>query len=96
LENEPYTWATKLRTLFSTFHSKGILFKPTRDFNREGEFHAVLKKQWETEIEVDKTFGTGVKTSHPDLEADRKIRDTYAERKFDPFNKTDGKVAYEH
>jgi len=28
---------------------------------------------------VDKTFGTGVKTSHPDLEADRKIRDTCAE-----------------
>jgi hypothetical protein len=45
---------------------------------------------------VDETFGTGVKTSHPDLEADRKIRDTYAEGEFDPFNKTDGKVAYEH
>jgi len=40
---QPDTWATKLRTLFSTFRSKGILFKHTKDFNGEGEFHAVLR-----------------------------------------------------
>jgi hypothetical protein len=85
-----------VRTLFSTFHSQGILFKHTRDFNGEGELHAVLKKQWEKAMEVVEMFATGVKTSNPDLEADRKIRDTYAEGNVDPFNKTNGKVAYEH
>ncbi len=44
-----------------------------RDFNNDGEFHAVLKKQWENAIEVDETFATGVRTSDPDIEADRNI-----------------------
>ena len=56
-----------------------------RDFNNDGEFHAVLKKQWEKEIEVDETFGTGVRTSEPVLEADRKIREAFDAGKFDPF-----------
>jgi hypothetical protein len=63
-----------LRTLLSIFKSKGIQFKHTRDFNNDGEFHAVLKKQWEKEIQNDNTFATGVHTSLPDLEADQKIR----------------------
>jgi hypothetical protein len=56
-----------------------------RDFNNDGEFHAVLKKQWENAIEVDETFATGVRTSDPDIEADRNIRKAYAAGKFDPF-----------
>ncbi len=48
---QPDMWATMLRTLFSIFKSKRILFKHTRDFNNNGEFHAVLQKQWEKEIE---------------------------------------------
>jgi hypothetical protein len=90
------TWATMLWALFSTFKSKGILFKHTRDFNNDGEFHAVLKKQWEKEIEVDETFGTGVRTSDPVLEADQKIREAFDAGKFDPFSTSDGNAAYEH
>ena len=93
---QPDTWATMLRTLFSIFKSKGILFKHTRDFNNDGEFHAVLKKQWDNEIQVDDTFGTGVRTSDPDLEADRKIREAFDAGKFDPFSTSDGPAAYEH
>jgi hypothetical protein len=78
---QPDTWSTMLRTLFSTFHSKGIQFKHTRDFNNDGEFHAVLKKMWDMEIEVDPTFVTGVRTSEPDLEADWKIRKKYEDEK---------------
>jgi len=70
---QPDTWATMLRTLFSIFKSKGTQFKHTRDFNNDGELHAVLMKQWEKEIQNDDTFATGVHTSLPDLEADRKI-----------------------
>jgi len=92
---QPETWATMLRTLFSIFKAKGILFKHTRDFNNDGEFHAVLKKQWENAIEDDDTFGTGIGTSEPDLEADRKIREKYDEGLFDPFTTSDGPAAYQ-
>jgi len=67
-----------------------------RDFNNDRQFHAVLKKQWKNEIEVDETFGTGVRTSDPDLEADRKIREVFDAGKFDPFSTSDGPAAYEH
>jgi hypothetical protein len=43
-----------------------------------------------------RNIATGVRTSRPDLEADRKNRETNNEGKFDPFNKTDGTVAYQH
>jgi hypothetical protein len=66
-----------LPTLFSTFIAKGITFKSKRDFNNEGEFHAVLKEMWNMEVEKDPTFATGVRTSAPDLEADRKIRESH-------------------
>jgi len=92
---QPETWATMLRTLFSIFKSKGILFKHTRHFNNDGEFHAVLKKQWDKAIEEDDSFGTGVGTSEPDLEADRKIREKYDQGLFDPFTTSDGPAAYQ-
>jgi hypothetical protein len=93
---QPDTWATMLRTLFSIFKSKGIQFKHTRDFNNDGEFHAVLKKQWEKEIQNDNTFATGVRTSLPDLEADQKIRLKYDQGLFDLFSTSDGTLPYEH
>jgi hypothetical protein len=85
-----------LRTLFSIFKSKGIQFKHTRDFNNDEEFHAVLKKQWEKETQKDDTFGTGVRTSLPDLEADRKIHLKYDKGLFDPFSISNGTLPYEH
>jgi hypothetical protein len=56
----------------------------------------VLKKQWKKEIQNNDTFGTGVRTSLPDLEADRKICLKYDQGLFDPFSTSDRTLPYEH
>ncbi|MFY7882254.1 MAG: hypothetical protein ACOVR6_08160 [Fimbriimonas sp.] len=92
---QPDTWSTMLRTLFAIFRAKGITFKHTRDFNGNGEFHAVLKRQWENEVNKDPQFATGIRTSSPDLDADWKIREKYNAKEFDPFSTSDGTSAYQ-
>jgi hypothetical protein len=92
---QPDMWAAMLRTLFTIFRRKGITFKHTRDFNGNGEFHAVLNRQWENEIEKDPQFGTGMCTSSPDLDADWKIRQKSDAKEFDPFSTSDGLTAYQ-
>ncbi len=78
------------------FFSKGIQFKHVRDFNGDGEYHAVLQKQWEETMKVDPTYATRVGTSTFDYEVDRKIRDKYNEGNWDPFSTSDGSTAYDH
>ena len=51
---------------------------------------------WKNEIKKDESFGTGVNTSVPDLEADEKIWHTYLTGRFDPFSTSDGATAYQH
>ncbi len=92
---QPETWATMLRTMFAIFRTKDITFKHTRDFNGNGEFHAVLKKRWENEIDKDPQFATGICTSSPDLDADWKIREKYKAKEFNPFSTSDGTTAYQ-
>ncbi len=93
---QPTTMAVLLRMLFSVFSHKGIRFKHLKHFNGDGEYHAVLRKQWEETMKQDPTYATGVGTSTFDYEADRKIRDAYKGGKWDPFSTSDGNSAYDH
>jgi hypothetical protein len=83
---QPSTWATKLKYLFSVFHRKNILFNVLTDFNAEGEFHSVLATQWAIKMEKDEKFASGVGTSTFDGDADKKLRDRFAEGTFNPFS----------
>jgi hypothetical protein len=49
--------------LFAKFNEEGIQFKHLKHFNKDGEFHAVLIKQWQEAMLDDPTFATGVGTS---------------------------------
>lgn len=94
---QPKTWAQQMKLLFSIFKKKRIQFNHLTDFNGEGEYHAVLKKQWEQLMEMDETFASGIGTSSFDYEADKKIRDAYLDEKnsFNPFSTSDGMSAYD-
>jgi hypothetical protein len=93
---QPTTMAVLLRMLFSLFFSKAIRFKYLRDFNGDGEYHAVLRRHWEETLKVDPTHATGIGTSTFDYEADRKIREKYKEGKWDPFSNSNGSSACDH
>jgi hypothetical protein len=90
---QPRTMAQLMKVLFTTFKAKHIKFNHKYDFNGPGEFHAVLKKQWEEERKKDPKFATGVLTSTFDYEADSKIRNAYP-KTFDPFSTSDGTKGY--
>ncbi len=60
---QPSTWDTNLKTLFAKFNEEGIQFKHLKHFNKDGEFHAVLMKQWQEAMQDDPTFASGVGTS---------------------------------
>jgi hypothetical protein len=92
---QPRTMAQLLKVLFAIFRSKHIKYNHKRDFNGDGEFHAILKKQWDEEMKKDPTFATGVGTSTFDYEADRKIRDAYLNKSFDPFAADESTKAYD-
>jgi hypothetical protein len=91
---QPSTWDTNLKTLFAKFNEQGIQFKHLKHFNKDGEFHAVLMKQWQEAMQDDPTFASGVGTSTIDYEADRKIREKYNKKEFDPFSINDGTLAF--
>jgi hypothetical protein len=92
---QPGTMAQLLKVLFGIFRQKHIKFNHHKDFNGDGEFHAVLKSQWEQQKAKDPTFATGVNTSTFDYEADYKIREAYRDNKFDPFSMSDEGCAYD-
>jgi hypothetical protein len=85
----------KLKYLFSVFHRKNILFNVLTDFNGEGEFHSVLASQWAIEMEKDDKFASGVGTSTFDGDADKKLRERFAEGTFNPFSTKTTTEAYE-
>jgi hypothetical protein len=90
---QPKTMAQLMKVLFTIFRAKHIKFNHKLDFNGPGEFHAVLKKQWEEERKKDPKFATGILTSTFDYDADRKIREAYP-KDFDPFSTSDGTKAF--
>ncbi len=92
---QPSTWATKLKYLFSVFRRKNIMFNVLTDFNGEGEFHSVLASQWAIEMEKDDKFASGVGTSTFDGDADKKLRDRFAEGTFNPFSTKTTTEAYD-
>jgi len=55
---------------------------------QDGEFHAVVKRLWESEMKKDGKFGTGVKTSTFDDHGDEKLLAAYLDPK-NPFNPWD-------
>jgi hypothetical protein len=91
---QPSTWDTFLKTLFAKFNEEGINYKHTKHFNKDGEFRAVLIKQWHEAMSHDPTFATGVGTSTIDYAADHKIREKYAKKEFDPFSKGACPIAF--
>jgi hypothetical protein len=91
---QPSTWDTNLKTLFAKFNEEGIQFKHLKHFNKDGEFHAVLIKQWQETMAVEPTFASGVGTSTIDYHADQKIREKYEKKLFDPFSTSDGSIAF--
>jgi hypothetical protein len=92
---QPRTMAQLLKVLFSVFRKKHIKFNHLLDFNGDGEFHAVLKAQWELEKAKDPTYATGVRTSTFDFEADYKIREAYRSKRFDPLSESNKTSAYD-
>ena len=43
---QPSAFRTYMKALFSIFAQHGILYRYESDFNRNGEFHAILKSTW--------------------------------------------------
>ena len=54
---QPNGFATKIRTLFSTFHQRGILYSATEDFKFTGGFGSYVSSIWQDENQDDVTFG---------------------------------------
>jgi hypothetical protein len=55
---EPGTFAMMIRTIFGVFHTNGIAYSSTEDFNFKGGFASVLKEIWEGISENIPVFGT--------------------------------------
>jgi hypothetical protein len=91
---QPSTWETLMKYRFAVFRRKNICYNYATDFNGDGEFHAVLKSQWDAQMKQDETFASGVGTATFDWDGDLKIRECYREGKFNPFSLEISKQAY--
>ncbi len=91
---QPQTMAQLLKVLFTIFKSKNIRYNHKRDFNGDGEFHAVLKNNGMKKLKK-------ILCLQQELERQRltmkqtKNRDAYLKKTINPFADDDTTKAYD-
>jgi len=82
---QPSTFDKYLEQLTIVFSEKGLKYNYANDFNKNGQFHGVVKSMWGKIREKDPSFGTGSDRARTDPQLYRKFIQAIKEKKISPY-----------
>jgi len=83
---QPSTFDKYLEQLTIVFAEKGIKYNYANDFNKNGDFHGVVKSMWSKIREKNPSFGTGDDRARTDPNLYRKFIQAISDRKICPYD----------